>query len=368
SLNLLNADFINIEKLLRPVIIFSAIGLVLIAIGILLLLKIPEKPSFEVGAFLKYYYPRHTPIVLDNLLSDSILAFLDPITRMRFDEWTASINNWMREDFETELDDTTKLERAREKILLLFYLKKRMPILLPEDVFESELKEVLKTEDVHRFKIGEGSGINSVILDEIFDRLSRYIPEVFATIDKLVIELMDNLVEFKENDDLWSTISAPEKVIGNMNPFRILIFALNKDTRQFSEKKRLVNFKVTGTQSNFMEKLEHTMRLDEAEDLKIEGTALPFISDGSQDIIGILSKILQIGDAVWFTIERKSFKSHLFHLGINEGEKGSIFGKTITVDVTRDINFYIKAYGGRISALSGVILPVGSIILSSLPF
>ena len=85
---------------LRPILIFSAIGLVLIAIGILLLLKIPEKPSFEVGAFLKYYYPRQTPLILDNLLSDAVLAFLDPITKMRFDEWTESIRSSLNSSFE----------------------------------------------------------------------------------------------------------------------------------------------------------------------------------------------------------------------------------------------------------------------------
>ncbi len=86
----------KVETFLAPIIMVSAIGLILIAIGILLLLKLPEKPSFEVGAFLKYYRPRTTPMILDNLLSDSILAFLDPITRMRFDEWTTSIKQGMK--------------------------------------------------------------------------------------------------------------------------------------------------------------------------------------------------------------------------------------------------------------------------------
>lgn len=361
--NLQQADYDNIEAFLRPLIMFSAIGLMLIAIGILLLLKIPEKPSFEVGAFLKYYYPRHTPISLDNLLSDSILVFLDPITRMRFDEWTDSIKEWMREDFESGLDASTKLERAREKILLLFYLKKRMPLLLPEDIFQAELQEVIRKEELSKFKSGKGSDISFTVLNEIFDRLLEHIPEIFTTIDRLVIELTDNLSEFKENNDIWVTTSAPEKVVGNMNPFRILIFALNKDIKRFSERKRLVNFRTTGAQSHFLEEIDYSLALDEAEELNIEENTLPFVSDGSNDILGILSRILQIGDAVWFTIERKSFKSHLFHVSINEDSRGSIFGETINVDVTRDILFYLKTYGGKLSAVTGLALPLLSFLI-----
>ncbi len=353
-------DLGTLEAFLRPLIMFSAIGLVLIAIGILLLLKIPEKPSFEVGAFLKYYYPRHTPIALDNLLSDSILAFLDPITRMRFDEWTASIIRWMREDFEPESDAATRLERARERILLLFYLKKRMPSILPDDVFDTELKEVIKNEEISKLKDGIGSDISFSVLNEIFDSMLRQIPEIFKTIDRLVIELTDNLFEFKNNSDIWVTVSAPEKVVGNINPFRILIFALNKDTKRFGDKRRLVNFRASGAQSHFMEKMDYSLALDEAEDLNIYEDKLSFVSEDSNDILGILSQILQIGDAVWFTIERKSFKSHLFHVSINEENRGSIFGETINVDVTRDMRFYLKTYGGKLSAISGLIIPLFS--------
>ena len=102
---------------------------------------------------------------------------------------------------------------------------------------------------------------------------------------------------------------------------------------------------------------------EKAEELDIEENTLPFVSDGSKDIFGILSRILQIGDAVWFTIERKSFKSHLFHVSINEDSRGSIFGETINVDVTRDIVFYLKTYGGKLSAVTGLALPILSFLI-----
>jgi hypothetical protein len=188
-------------------------------------------------------------------------------------------------------------------------------------------------------------------------------PEIFVTIDKLVIELTDNLQEFKENNDIWISTSAPEKVVGNADPFRILFFALNKNTTEFSHQKRQVKFNVSGTQSHYMEEISFNLALDESEELNITSESLPFVSDGSNDILGILSRILQIGDAVWFTFERKSYKSHLFHLSINEGKKGAIYGQTVSIDVTRDLMFYLKTYGGKLSAISGLALPIGSIIL-----
>jgi len=364
---ILGQDFSAIEgAFLRPILIFSAIGLVLIAIGILLLLKIPEKPSFEVGAFLKFYYPQQTPIILDNLLSDAILAFLDPITKMHFDEWTEFINSSINANYEPDVESKTRVERAREKILLLFYIKQRMPLLLTEEVFLKELLEVISSPQLPDFLTGGSSGINLLILNDIFKQLTPRIPEIFKMIDRLIIELTDNLGEFLGNKDIWTNIAAPEKVVGNENPFRILLFTLNKDTSLFSNRKRPLNFQLSAPTTHFMENINISLAADEAEDFLINKIPLPFVSEGSQDILGLLTRILQIGDAVWFTIERKSFDSHLFHLAINEGARGSIFGETITIEVTRDLMFYVRTYGGKLSALSGLLFPVVSIILQQL--
>ncbi len=364
---ILGQDFSAIEGvILRPILIFSAIGLVLIAIGILLLLKIPEKPSFEVGAFLKFYYPQQTPIILDNLLSDAILAFLDPITKMHFDEWTELIDKSLNVNYEPEVEKKTRVERAREKILLLFYIKQRMPLLLTEEVFLKELLEVISSSQMPEFLAGGTSGINLLILNDIFNQLTPRIPEIFKMIDRLIIELTDNLGEFLGNNDIWANIAAPEKVVGNENPFRILSFTLNKDVSLYSNRKRSLNFQLSAPTNHYMENLNISLAADEAEDFLIDKIPLPFISEGSQDILGLLTRILQIGDAVWFTVERKSFDSHLFHLAINEGARGSIFGETIAINVTRDLMFYIRTYGGKLSALSGLLLPIGSIILQYL--
>ena len=211
------------------------------------------------------------------------------------------------------MDLTTRVERAREKILLLFYIKKRMPILLPSESFKSEILEVIDERHYSEFSEGGKSGITFTILTDIFNQLSKRIPEIFMTIDRLIIELTDNLDDFLDNKDIWVNVSAPEKVVGNENPFRFLMFALNKDVTRFRERKRMVDFKVNGPQKYFMEDLNISVPLDEAQEIQVESKNLKFISDGSQDILGLLTQILQIGDATWFTVERSEFSSHLFH-------------------------------------------------------
>lgn len=354
----------DLVRILQPTILWSALGLVLIAIGMWLLLKIPDKPAFQPGAMLKYYTPKSVPMSLDNLLSDSILSFLDPITRIKMDEWTESIRVSLNPYFESLSDDTTRLERAREKILLLFYLKNRVSALLTEEIFLNELKEVLIQEKVNDFLEGKDSGIDSTIIEDVFERLTSQIPEVFKVIDRLLIDLVDNLKSFRDNKDIWVSISAPDIVYGNQNPFRILIFALNRDKTKIN---RLITFNVNGVQSGFMEEHHYNLILDDAEDFDISSDNVPFSSTDTTDILTLLTQILQVGDAVWFSFERRAFRNHLFNIFLTENESG-IYSKTTSVTVSRDKMFYINEYGGRASALGGVVVPIVSFILSFVGF
>lgn len=100
-----------------------------------------------------------------------------------------------------------------------------------------------------------------------------------------------------------------------------------------------------------------------SEDFNITTDEIPFSSPESTDILTLLSRILQIGDAVWFSVERRAFKNHLFNIFLTENNSG-VYSKTISVTVSRDVMFYISEYGGKLSALSGVVVPAIGFILS----
>jgi hypothetical protein len=143
-----------------------------------------------------------------------------------------------------------------------------------------------------------------------------------------------------------------------------LIFTLNRDK---SKNNRLLTFNASGVQKGFMEEQHYNLILDNAEDFYINSDKLPFSSSETTDILTLLSQILQVGDAVWFSFERSEFKNHLFNIFLTENNSG-IYAKTTSVTVSRDFTFYISEYGGRASALSGVVVPVVSFLFSFIGF
>ena len=129
----------NITGIFTILLGLTALSLILIAIGIVLLLNLPEKPALVPGTLMKYYYPPHAPSQLDVLLADAVYPFLDPITRTRWDIWTQYIQNNLNPKYqENELELRKRLGTAREHILILAYISQTKP--------ESYTYEVLKNQ------------------------------------------------------------------------------------------------------------------------------------------------------------------------------------------------------------------------------
>ena len=57
------------------------------------------------------------------------------------------------------------------------------------------------------FLEGKDSGIDSSIIEDVYERLATQIPEVFKIIDRLLIDLVDNVKAFRDNKDLWVSVS-----------------------------------------------------------------------------------------------------------------------------------------------------------------
>jgi hypothetical protein len=358
-----------IPSWLRLTVVFVALGLILIAIGIALLLSLPDKPALVPGALMKFFYPNKIPTQIDNFLGDTISAFLDPITRLRWDEWSESISVGLAENFLLEKSQSDRLAVAREKILLFAYLNLTMPKLINDYIVNSELGELFSSQNSLQDVLdGKGSDINWEILKSIIKEVKGEAPEIFTIVDRLIVELKDNLKNFKDSD-LWVSVAVPNKVSGNRNPFRILVFMLNK-SEEFSNKKRPVNVKLinydVGNNSTLPD--NYNIHLDEMEGLEITTDELPFISDQQMDIVGLVSTILQVGDAVWFQIYKSRFGYHIYNIRVEEEEKGSVFGSSMKIQLSRDLLFYAQQYGGKLSALGGAIVPVFGFLLSYLNF
>ena len=266
-------SFENIDYPFHILVTIIGIGLILIAIGIALVLRLPEKPVLTPGALMNYYLPTNFPLQLDNFLSDAIYAFLDPVTKMQWDEWTQYISENLNSKFDPEEDPVTRVETAREKILLLAYVFLTMPETITDKILQSELNEIFKDQRaLEGFFQGKNSTISWNIIIHIIKIVKRTGPEIFQVVDRLIVDLTNNLEKF-EQQDLWVTITAPSTVIGNIGPFRMVVFILNRDSKKWGSKKRPVTIKNANEALPLPD--EYTIYLDEAEEMEITTAELP---------------------------------------------------------------------------------------------
>ncbi|MFW9916988.1 MAG: hypothetical protein ACFFGZ_15380 [Candidatus Thorarchaeota archaeon] len=375
TLMVFNQDLFKPEEFenlrwLRDALVIAALGMVLATLGLVALIHLPQAPAAVPGGLLGYYSPRTLPSTLDNLLADSVYPFLDPVTRLLFDEWTDSIAAMMRDDFEPDADPLSRLERAREKILLMIYLHMRMPNLVTEEAYLNELLEVIREELCEDFAEGRTSGFPLPLMEQVIERLQKEIPEVFEVIDRLIVNLIDNLQKFKETE-LFVTMGLPPSVHGHQNPFRLLLLILNKSP-EFSQMRRPIRIVVDAEKDVIVpRRTEINLALDRYQGLNIESEKLEIIdreNDSEEDIVRLLSRILQMSDAAWVQFIPRIYGQTILNVKIEEPGKGIIYGVTSDIALKRDLRFFAKTYGGRVSVLGGLIIPALNLFFGFLPF
>ncbi len=342
-----------------------SIGLLLIAFGMTLLLRTPLRPVYEPGGLMNFYNPTSIPSTLDNILSDAFFTCLDPITRLKFDEWTHLIEKSLNPSFLSETDNQTRVEIAREKILLLIYLQKSMPDMMSQENLIAEIKEIIAEEKLTNFLTGDISRISLKLMRELLlPEAMKKIPEIWTLIDRIIVNLVDNLDAFKKSD-LWITFGYPSIHAGTFDPFRIIIFALNQ-SEDFKEKKRPISFRFKGGRLTLEpDQVKKLFSLDPSRNFKIKSKNLSFLTKGGEDIVGSLSQILQIGDALWLQFLPLKYGPHVLNVDVEENSE-SRFSRSAIIYVKRDIKFFLKSYGGRATALSGMMLPMFKVLVAGL--
>ena len=73
------------------------------------------------------------------------------LSYIAFDEWTSDILKKLTPEFEENLNADRRVERAREKVLLIAYLSNSAPDLMPSETAKAEL------ESVYPYVSGNGS-------------------------------------------------------------------------------------------------------------------------------------------------------------------------------------------------------------------
>jgi hypothetical protein len=333
-----------------------ALSMAFVAIAITFLVSYPEDPSLTPGGLIGFYEPDAFPLKLDNILSDVFNTYQDPVTAMKYDEWSASVKNFLVSSYENDEIETTRMERAREKILLLAYLSNSNPDAFTKDIVEKELLELFgdKTDE---FIKGKGTGLTWKEIKNIIKKVEKSAPEPFRLVDRLLVNLTDNYDKFIK-DDLYFTVSAKTHQTSVIESTGLIVFFINK-TNQGGRKIRV--WYETDINSLHPYQQDVHIELDVLTD-PFPPTQPKLIDEG-YDILSLLSSLLQVGDAIWFRLQPLGFGHRVVSIYAEEEGSQSTMGTSFEIRFVKPISWYLKSYGPKLSALGSLAMPfLGSLV------
>ncbi len=334
-----------------------ALTVVLISISIIFLIKFPELTALEVGGLISFYSPDTFPMVIDNLLADVVFTYADPITFMAMDNWSNGLNNLLSDNFSPDTDQVTRLERAREKIFLIAYLSNSIPETMTEEVIYSEIAELVGIEHLDIFVIGMHTGLSWDDIKEIIKNVEKQSPEVFRLVDRLLIHLMENYNEFISRQLYFTVITKPDHSTINQSAGLLAFFLNNTDQ---SDRRMNVEFR---SDIDYIQPYYQKIAIIlDPMDTGYPENQPELIADGD-DVLSLLSKLLQVGDAVWFRFKAKKFGMKIITVQAEEESTDHSMGQSIEVKYNRGKDWLVNIFVPKLTAIGGVVIPILTSIL-----
>jgi len=343
---------------------YAAIGFALFGFGLALLVRSLKLNIHDVNGLQDFYKPTTHQIFLDNFFSDVLSNHLDPVTFLKWDEYLAVITKNLNPNFvsivkEREADEFP-ITFAMEKILFLYYLKKHD--VLTDDQLLGEMKEVVNVNS-ETFSIEKGARIENrwyfsrKDIYSIFEYIKEYNPGFFNIIDRLQLELADN-IERLSKDPIYMDSSAQEIVFKNTE-LNVMIYLYNnapeaKEYRikviapGFQPKEIILDIEVEGRGS-----------------YQIPQKQIPLFSTGD-DICGVMSIMLENGDTTWLTLEPREIGEQTIQIFLETADGRIIEGKTRAVKVSKDLKTQLKKITSIGSILGGLGAPIGRMLAGGL--
>ena len=336
---------------------YAAIGFTLFALGLALLIRSLNLNIYDVNGLKDFYKPTIHQIFLDNLFSDVVSNHIDPITLLRWNDYVLGITEILNPAFVKKIKGLERGERpitfAIEKILYLYYLKSQG--VLQEERFLAELKEVINVEseifDVEKGLLIEGKWYFSrKDIFSLFEYIKEHNPGFFKIVDRLQIELRDNIEKFSQ-DKVYMDSSGQEAVFKGQS-LNVMVFLFNN-----SPKSKEYRIRIIATGFNPGEfKLD--MRVEGRGSLKIPDEPIPLTSSTGTDIVGVMSDILENGDALWLTLEPRVLGEQSLQIFLETADGTIIEGRTRNVRVAKDIKSQLKKLTSIGTILGGIAAPL----------
>ena len=235
--------------------------------------------------------------------------------------------------------------------LVGFYEPDIFPMLIDETA-KSELVELFGKNNIEDFLDGKDSGLSWDEMMKMMNVISQECPEALRIVDRLMEELLENYESFT-NQGCYFTVSARTNqgsILESSGAFVFLLNNLNTNDEVFC-----VEFR---SDRNSIQPHYQKININlDANDITYPENRPDVISEGG-DILSLLDKILQIGDAVWFRFKSNGFGSKVVTFQSENTNTVDIHGSSFEIRFTKSLNWYIKTYAPKISALGGLVLPI----------
>jgi len=341
---------------------YAAIGFTLFALGLALLIRSLNLNIYDVNGLKDFYKPTNHQIFLDNLFSDVVSNHIDPITLLRWNDYILGISEILNPAFIKKVKSLEKGERpitfAIEKILYLYYLKSQG--VLEEERFLAELKEVIniksKTFDVDKGLLIEGKWYFSrKDILSLFEYIKEHNPGIFKIIDRLQIELRDNIEMFSQ-DKIYMDSFAHESVFKGQS-LNVMVYLFNNSPKSKEYRIRVI---ATGFAPG---EFKLDMRVEGRGSFKIPEEPIPLTSSSGTDIVGVMSDMLENGDSLWLTLEPRVLGEQSIQIFLETADGTIIEGRTRNVRVAKDFKSQLKKLTSIGSILGGIAAPISRALI-----
>ncbi|MFX0136773.1 MAG: hypothetical protein ACFFDN_24260 [Candidatus Hodarchaeota archaeon] len=335
---------------------YAGLGFTLVTAGLALLVKSVKMDITDVTGLSDYYKPSNHDLFIDNFFGDIFYGSLDPIVKLKWDEFTDILENNLKPEFVSEIKSKEETEIpvkfAIEKILYLSYLESQGVI--DRNTVTNEIGEIMNFGEDYTYE--RGAMVDSRYyfgvsdLHKIFTNIEKHIPAFFDAVDRLQLELIDN-IKILSDDPIYLDVCA-EEMVAKDGEINIILFLYNNKP---ADKKYKIKIFAPGFQP---EELIVDVLCEGRGDFEIPKREIPLTSDTETDVVGVMSTMLKNGDAVWLTLEPREKGEQTIQVFLMEPDGTVIEGKTMTVDIYTNFFYLIKKLTGSSSVLGGVATPV----------
>ena len=293
------------------------------------------------------YKPEASPTVLEAPIYDFLETVLDPINRLKIDEYKAFLAERIKPGL--------SVGDVMGKVFFLLY--QRAQGVVGRGVIRSELSEVLASPE-HVREIEESPVFSLDYLEGLVERGRKTVPIFFKLLDRLHITIYDNLPELKAKD-----VYVDAEVIGSLKTgeeCHIMVFIFNNSPEPREVE---VSFKAPGFSPDggevIVELPGRDFKLPEEEKLPLHDPEAP----DTGDVVGLMSRVLDNLRVVWFSTTARTAGTGSISIHVREVRGRTLFGVSRRVSVGYRLGDMFRKLMGAGGTVGGIVASLMRVFL-----